>query len=305
MKIIVLGATGFIGKSLVKELLKNNYKIVVFTRYHQKAYQLFQDTVEIVEWDGIDESILGEHVENAFAFINLAGENISSKPWTKKQKFKILQSRSQLGTTISNTLSHIKKLPKVYIQSSAIGFYGYNLSGEISENDENGSGYLACVTHAWEHAVEEVNKLDIRKIVLRTGVVLGRRGGIFPMIYKSIKYFAGSIFGSGEQFMSWIHIEDQVRAIVFLMENDKEEGVFNLTSPRPATFKELVKKSAKRMGRPVLLRIPGWLLRLIFKEMGKELLLSNQKVLPTRLQKTNFAYRYPNIDMALDDLLRN
>ena len=304
MKITIFGATGFIGKYLVEALLKKNHEIIVFTRYEQKAQHLFGSNVKIIEWDGVSEDVLIEIAFDSDAIINLAGENISSKPWTSKQKFKILQSRSQLGTTITNTLLKSPKKPEVFVQASAIGYYGPSVISDSNEEIPKGVGFLASVTEAWENSTSQIQNMGIRYIVIRTGVVLGYDGGLLSKLIKPIKYFFGSYFGKGNQWISWIHVEDEVRAIEYLLENDKTKGTYNLSAPKPARLKTIVKLLGKKIKRPVWIAIPPFIIRLLFKDLGKEILLASQRVVPKRLNEIGFKFKYDKIESAIENLFK-
>jgi uncharacterized protein (TIGR01777 family) len=175
---------------------------------------------------------------------------------------------------------------------------------QLDENSTPGKGFLASVCQRIESSVEEIEDLGVRCVVIRTGIVLGRDGGAFAKLVKPFRFYLGGYLGSGRQWFSWIHLEDEIAAIKFLMENEHHKGVFNLTAPKPVTMKEFCKILGKVLHRPALLNVPAFAARLAFGEMADEMLLSGQKVLPKRLLNTGFNFQYTNVEQALNDITR-
>lgn len=301
MNVLIFGATGFIGKALVRFLLLQNYKVSVVSRNNLLAQKLLGDQAEVLAWDYSDLNKLSELLNQADVVINLAGAGIAGKYWTKKYKQKILNSRVNLSKMISEALIQSSNKPKQIIQSSAIGFYGYDCSEKCTEFSPKGDGFLSDVCEKWEQALT-VNDSQSKKVIIRTGVVLGKDGGLFPKLVMPIKLFAGSNFGKGNNVISWIHIQDMVRAIEHLISKN-EEGVFNFTSPNPVRSKELNHEIAERLNRPVWIRIPVSIIKFLLGEIADELLLANQHVVPGRLIKSGYKFLYPELSKALDDLL--
>jgi uncharacterized protein (TIGR01777 family) len=202
---------------------------------------------------------------------------------------------------ISEALVQTPIKPKQIIQSSAIGFYGFDRLEKCTEFSSKGDGFLSDVCEKWEQALT-INDSQLKKIIIRTGVVLGKDGGLFPKLVMPIKLFVGSNFGKGNNVISWIHIQDMVSAIEHIIRQD-EEGVFNFTSPNPAKSKELNHEIAQKLNRPVWIRIPVCIIKFILGEMADELLLANQHVVPDRLIKSGYKFLYPELNKALDVLL--
>lgn len=303
MRILIFGATGFIGKALTSYLLERNYVVAIISRNQSKALDVFSDKVRIFEWDYSDLNELSKIIPQFEIIINLAGENIASKLWTKKQKQKIITSRVQLGHLLSESISMSTIKPKLLIQASAIGYYGYQTNDICTENSSKGSGFLAHVSEEWEKSTEKVLELGVKRIVIRTGIVLGKDGGMLPKLIKPIKNFVGSNFGKGDNYLSWIHIEDEIRAIEFLMNNEKSLGIYNLVSPNPITSSALNNLIGLKLKRTVWIRIPASILKVLLGDMAMELFLSDQKVLPNKLIKEKFVFKYNEVSSAIESLV--
>lgn len=302
MHILIFGATGFIGKSLVKQLNAKGYKIQVVSRNYQNAKRIFLDQVQIIEWDYSDINRLTDIINEVDVIINLAGANIAGNLWTSKYREKIINSRIGLSTQISKAVEMSKKKPKQIIQSSAIGYYGANQYNVCNENCKRGTGFLSDVCEKWENALV-INDSETKKVIVRTGVVLGKEGGMLPKLILPIKYFLGSNFGKGDNKVSWIHIKDIVQAIGFIIENN-QEGVFNFTAPKPVNSKTINLLISKKLKRPVWFRIPKFILKLFLGEMARELLLANQNVVPSKLKQIGYKFLFPEIEDAIQDILK-
>jgi uncharacterized protein (TIGR01777 family) len=301
MRVVITGATGFIGRALCKELHKD-YEIVALTRNIESARKSIGDMAKVVLWDAKTAAGWVEEADGAFAIINLAGENAASGRWNKARKSRILQSRLDAVSAVVETIKQLKNKPRVVIQTSAIGWYGLSLDESFDEDSPSGKGFLASVCRDIESSAEEYERLGVRCAVIRTGVVLGRDGGAFPKMATPFRFYFGGYLGSGRQWFSWIHLDDEVAAIKFLMENEHLKGPFNLTAPEPVTMKEFSKILGKVMHRPVWFNAPAFAARLAFGEMANEMLLAGQKVLPKRLLNTGFVFKYTNVKQALIDI---
>jgi len=301
MRVVITGATGFIGRALCKELCKD-YEVIALSRDSSRATKSIGDQAKVVEWDGRTTGSWFQQANGAFAIINLAGENIASGRWNESKKAGILHSRLDSARAVREAIKQMNKKPSVVIQASAIGYYGSRQNEQLDENSAPGKGFLANVCQRVESSVEKVAEMGVRCIVIRTGVVLGRDGGAFVKLAKPFRFFLGGHLGSGRQWFSWIHLQDEVGAIKFLMENEHIKGVFNLTAPEPVTMKKFCKILGKVLHRPSLLKVPGFAARLIFGEMANEMLLSGQKVLPKRLLNTGFDFKYTDVKHALNDI---
>jgi hypothetical protein len=304
MKILVIGATGFIGKPLVEKLLARNHEVYVFTRNDKKARTMFGNKVHIQQWKTDEYIILQEYAHKVDVVINLAGENLSSKRWTGDQKRKILSSRVNVGKALSYALKQSEDKPYLLIQGSAIGYYGYSEDKVFTEQSRVGDGFLPMVTQQWEDSVRNIVEDNTRKIFLRTGVVLGREGGLLPQMLKTFRYYLGGPLGTGNQWLSWIHIDDATEAIVRLAEVPGLGGPYNLTAPNPVTMKTFAATLGTVINRPSWLPVPSFVLETIFGDMAREIMLKGQKVMPEKLQQIGFEFQYTDLESALTDLMK-
>ncbi len=301
-RLIITGATGFIGKHLYKKL-EYDYDIIVFTRNTENAKKILGENVKAVYWDGNSVDNIIQYIEAALVVINLTGENIGVGRWTKKQKDIIMNSRISAGNALCSAIKKVMNKPEVFIQASAIGYYGLDAGKGYDEKTSiMAKGFLAEVTRKWEKSVNTVNS-DIRLIIIRLGNVIGKNGGVIRKILIPFKFFMGGYPGNGERWISWIHITDAVNAILFLLKNTKSSGIYNLTAPNPVKYKDLAKNIGKMIRRPSWLSIPEFLLILFFGQRARELLLADTRVYPKRLITEQFKFTYKSIEEALHDIL--
>lgn len=299
MKILISGASGFIGQSLIPALQEQGNEIIAISRNSNEASKILPAAVSLIGWDNNElRAALGE----ADVVINLAGETIASPPWNKKKKTAILNSRVLAAQRLHHAISTINKKPSVFVQASAVGFYGHRSDMECSEVTPAGQGFLAEVCKKWELHVPDLEKLTERTITLRIGVVLGKYGGAFPELLKQSKRHLAGKLGSGEQWMSWIHIYDLVYAILFLINEAEANGVFNMVAPKPVRQKEFASEMKKAVGGGFQMPAPGFMLRLLLGEFGKEVLLSGQKVSASKLIRQGFMFRFKELEPAMENL---
>ncbi len=298
MNILITGATGFIGRYITAELLRKGNDIIVITRNKRRAGRILGDKIQYYSWRELSNDV-DNHID---IVINLAGAGISDKRWSRKRKKKIINSRTKTSEQLVDFFMQAGHKPDVFIQASAIGYYGPS-DNELDETSSMGKGFLAETTAKWEKSVSIVNEWDTRLVFVRTGIVLGRTKGFLPRFLKPFKYFMGGYPGSGKQWISWIHVADEVNAILFCIDNDQCEGIYNLSAPNPVTMADFCRLISKTVNKPCWIRIPGILLRLFMGQMAQELILSGQKVLPVRLNDENFNFRFKHPVEAIDDLL--
>jgi len=300
MRIIVAGGTGFIGTALTKYLLAEGHRVWILTRNLQTAR--LAEGARGVGWDGRTTTEWGELVSHVDAVVNLAGESLGSGPWTGARKNRILSSRVEAGKAISAAIRQANPRPKVLIQASAVGFYGPHGDEPVTEESAPGHGFLAEVCRAWEASSQAVEESGVRWVVIRTGVVLSREEGALQRMMLPFRLFAGGPLGHGRQGLPWIHPADEVAGIRFLLENEKAQGVFNLSAPEPLSNTDFGRILAKVMRRPYWLPVPAFALRLLLGEMST-LVLEGQYVLPKRLQGLGFRFRFETAEAALGDIL--
>ena len=281
MNIYVSGSNGLIGSALKQSLLDDGHTV----------NGLGRDFSQPINFEGID------------AVIHLAGENIAQGRWSKTKKDLIKTSRVDNTQKLSNQIYNSEHKPNVFISASAIGFYGDTGSDLITEKSPAGKGFLPEVSIDWEAATKPVEDAGVRTVHLRTGIVLSKKGGALKKMLPPFYAGGGGILGSGKQYMSWISIDDMVRAIKFLIYEDSLNGPYNLTAPNPVTNKEFTKILGKVIKRPTILPLPGFAAKLIFGEMAEALLLSGNNVIPEKLLAAGYTFKHSELSEALKDLL--
>ena len=302
MRVVVAGGTGFIGRALCRALAEEGREVVVLSRRASKAVRVVGEGVRHVEWDARTPDGWGREIESAAAIVNLVGENIGAGRWNEAHKRRILQSRVGAARAIVEAVRLATRRPGVVVQGSAVGYYGARGDEPLEESSAAGDGFLAGVVREVEAAASGLGSVGVRSVLARTGVVLGHGGGMIPRLMKPFRYFVGGAPGGGRQWVSWVHLEDEVRALLFLMERTDLEGAFNLTAPAPERMADLCRSLGRAMHRPSWLPIPAFVLRLAFGEMADEVMLSGARVLPRRLLGAGFSFRYPDLPSTLADL---
>lgn len=307
MNIIVAGATGLIGRSLVPVLLKRGHAVTVIGRNIDKIRAAFSDAVNAVAWGKIDSLS-----PDAFdVVINLAGENIADSRWSDQAKSLIKNSRIEATSRIVSWCLNSKNKKIHLYNASAIGIYGLQeaingLPRAITESDpvpsENPDCFLREVGEAWEKAAVPAVEAGILVTWMRFGVVLKKNEGILGKLALPFSLGLGSILGTGRQAFSWIHIDDLIQAILFLISNPEMTGPINIVSPRTVSQMEFAKTLATVLKRPIFLKMPRSLIKLLFGQMGEELLLGGQNIYPERLLKSGFQFKYPDIFTSLADI---
>lgn len=297
---IIAGGTGLIGSALVPLLLNDGYRVKILTRNAKKSKSHF-DNVEIVEWSGKPDNGLVSLLENSEVLVNLAGYNIATL-WTKKNKRKIIDSRILPTQALAQAVNMCKNPPKVFVQASAVGIYPFNSDTILNENSPAGKGFLSELVSSWENEALACANAT-RLITIRTGIVLSDKGGFLPKIAKTTRYFMGAILGNGKHVVPWIHIADHVRAVKFLIDNQFAAGAFNLTAPALNSYSDITQAVASLYKRPVLFKVPSFILGLLPGNMADEVLLANQPVQPQRLVQLGFKWEYPNLPDAIVQLL--
>lgn len=295
MKVAITGSTGLIGGALVRSLKAKNHVPVCMVRNKAKAGE--------IAWNPNDGTIDASHLEGMDAVVHLAGENIAGGRWTDARKRRIEESRTKGTSLLANTLAKLSQPPAVWVSASAIGFYGNRGNEILTEESAAGRGFLADVCQSWEKATEAVESTSIRLVKLRIGVVLSPDGGALAKMLLPFKMGAGGIVGPGTQYFSWIELSDIVRAIEHAIETPSLSGPVNGTAPVPVTNREFTKALGRALSRPTIFPMPAFAARLAFGEMADEMLLSSTRVEPTRLQKSGFVFRYPELNGALKHLL--
>lgn len=308
--VLITGGTGLIGRALSRRLVENGYQVVVLTRNVDRAKQIFADRVDVVQWDYQRADDVVEQVERAGIIVNLAGESIAgettgailTKRWSNAQKQRILQSRVNVGNQLAEAIRIASTKPRVFIQASAIGYYGPSSDDTLDELSPAGSDFLAQVCQAWEESTQAIEALGVRRVIIRTGLVLAKDGGILPLMLLPVKLFVGGALGSGKQYLPWIHMDDEIESIMYLIENNTLSGPFNLVAPTPVRQIDFVRTAGKLLNRPAFLPVPAFVLRLVLGEKAT-LVLDGQNAVPKRLLEAGFRFNYPELESALQSLL--
>ena len=301
MRVIITGGTGLIGRALSEVLSNDGNEVIVLTRNPRQDATL-PANVRQVKWDAATAEGWGELADGAGAIVNLAGEGIADGRWSEERKKRIYSSRVNAGKAVVEAVTAASTKPKVVIQSSAVGYYGPHKDEILTETASPGSDFLAQVCFDWEASTAAVEAMGVRRAIIRTGIVLSNKGGAWPRIVLPFKLFAGGPIGSGQQYWPWIHLADEVNAIRFLIENEGGHGVFNLCAPTPLTNKAFSQKLGEVMGRPALLPVPSFALKIAFGEMST-VLLDGQRAVPKHLEELGYTYKYPSAEAAFKDLV--
>jgi uncharacterized protein (TIGR01777 family) len=300
MRYLIAGGTGLIGSALAESLLADGHKVSIISRNPS----IVNPELRAVSWD---ESALLEELVTADAVVNLAGaslagENPLQMRWTPQRKQAIISSRLAVGKKLVDAISQLGRKPEVFVQASAIGFYGNQGSDPADENSSPGHDFLAQVCREWETATADLEKIGIRRLVIRIGLVLSQRGGLLPLLALPFRLLVGGKIGTGNQYLSWIHIQDIVKSIQFLIDDPRHQGVYNLTAPNPETNQAFSQLMGNSLRRPVWLPIPSWVLKIALGE-ASTLALDGRPVYPTRLLKSGYQFQFPDLKGCLESML--
>ncbi len=301
MKVAITGATGLIGRPLCRSLLADGHELVILSRNPDKAKETIPDATAL-RWVA-GAPLPAEAIEGSQAVINLAGTPIAEKRWSDKRKAAIRDSRVMGTKNVVTAIGKATNRPRILINGSAVGYYGSRQDEELTERSKPGDGFLSDVCVEWETEAAKATELGVRVVLLRTGIVLSTEGGALAKMLLPFKMFVGGPLGTGKQWMSWIHLDDQVSLILHALGADGLQGPLNATAPNPVTNREFSKTLGRVLGRPAFMPTPGFALKMVFGEMAESLLLEGQKVLPERTLESGFSYRYPELEGALRSLL--
>ena len=293
MKILITGATGFIGTHLIQFLKSNLHDIIILSRNPEQV--LDSSTLAIKNLNELEDKT---HID---VIVNLAGAPIDQR-WTQSYKNTLIDSRVNLTQDIVDWIALQERTPKVFISASAIGYYGAQGRSLLDEESEANDEFTHQLCDQWESAALRAQELGVRTCITRFGVVLGKNGGALQKILPTFRIGLGGVLGDGKQILSWVHINDVCRAIIFLIDHTELSGVFNVTAPDPdlTTNKKLTHKLGRLLRRPTFVVIPALMIKLIYGEMGDRLLLHGQHVIPKRLQNAGFKFSYPLLSEALE-----
>ena len=281
MKILISGSSGLIGSALKVNLEGEGHTVATLPRTYEDP----------IDFSGVD------------AVIHLGGEPIATGRWTAEKKQRIRESRIKGTAQLAEQIARSENKPSVFICSSAIGYYGNRDADELDENSAIGTGFLPETCKEWEDATLYAEAAGIRTVRLRTGIVLSTAGGALQKMLTPFKLGGGGILGTGQQYMSWISLDDVVSIIRFLIDNESISGSINLVSPNPVSNREFTKTLGKVLKRPTILPMPAFAVRLLFGEMGEALLLSSARVYPHKLLQSGYEFKHPTLEPALRSIL--
>lgn len=298
MKIIIAGSSGFIGSHLSQFFQQNGEEVIKLVRSPKNPSK------NEILWDPENGILNPTFLEGVDVIINLAGENIASRRWNEKVKAKIRNSRVRSTETLAKCVTQLHQFPKVFINASAIGYYGNREDEILTENSPKGEGFLADVCREWEDAVAPITaQTGMRVILLRFGMVLSTKGGGLPKMLLPFKVGLGGVIGSGKQYMSWILLEELIDIISYVIKENSLTGPINVVTPHSVTNAEFTKTLGQILQRPTFLPLPSFAARLAFGEMADELLLNSTRVKPQRLMESGYQFRYPILERALKHLM--
>lgn len=305
MRVLITGGTGFLGRPLVRRLIKAGHQVRVLSRNAVTAEGMLPKEADAYAWHPPDP-LPANALQGVDAVALCAGENVGHWPWTEDLKRTFRTSRIDATRAVIQSLASLpaSERPKVLVSSSAVGYYGDSGEAWRREGDAPGTGFLANLVKDWESEVFKAEALGLRVAALRMGVVLGDGGALEKML-TPFRLGAGAVVGSGRQYLSWVHRTDAAEAIIFALVNESARGPVNVAAPQPPTNREFSKALARAVHRPLLLRAPAFALSAVLGEMGRETLLSGQRVSSDHLVSLGYSFRYPDLEEALKDILEH
>lgn len=311
MKIIIAGGSGLIGKKIAEVLIEQGNSVVLLSRNPENIHIVSNllaksdriGRLEVHKWSAAKLDNLIPIIETSDAVINLSGESIASKRWTVDRKQKILSSRIDSTRALVDAIGQARNKPSVFLNASAVGFYGNVPNGDVTEKYPEGAGFLSDVCGRWEREALKANSYGVRVVLLRTGIVLDKSEGALKKLLVPFNLFVGGPLGNGKQWFPWIHLKDEVDAIVFALKNKELFGPVNLTAPQTVSMNDFCKVLGKVLHRPSWLSVPSPVLKILLGEMAGPLLLQGQKVIPQKLLDSGFKFNFPELERSLEDIL--
>ncbi len=300
MHVLITGGTGLIGSALTRRLLEEKHTVTILSRSPQE--HSLPEGVKGVRWDGKTTAGWGGLINDVDAIVNLAGVNLGGGLWTRKRKEALLNSRVFAGQAVTEAVAQAEHKPKVLVQASAVGYYPTSGDAVLDESSPAGTDFQGSLCQQWEKSTRAVEEMGVRRVVIRSGVVLARGSLILYMFMLPFRMMVGGPVGSGRQYISWLHIDDEVEGILYLIENESSSGAYNLMSPKPVTNAEMGRTIGRVIKRPYWFPVPGFAMRLVLGELST-VVLDSWRAVPTRLQEADFVFKYPEIEPALHDLV--
>lgn len=298
--ILITGGSGLIGKKLTELLLKEGYNVSHLGRSLRKMKD-----VRSFQWDVDRKTVDLESFQNIDTIIHLAGAGVNDKRWDDERKREILKSRTESTRLLHKTLEGMDHHVKTFVSASGIGYYGFgDAEKEFVESDPPGNDFLAQVTAAWEGEVTKLRELGLRVVKIRIGVVLSPEGGALKELARPVKLFAGAPLGSGDQYLSWIHIDDLCQIFMKAIKDTLMQGAYNAVAPQPVSNKVMTQAIAKALKKPLLLpNIPGFIIKMVIGDVA-EIVLNGSRVSAKKIEEAGFSFQFKTAQSALDDLLK-
>ena len=301
MKIVIAGGTGFIGRHLCHTLIDEGHSVIVLSRNPERVPVPSNACSRVIEWNGRDDGPWATFCDGAEIVINLSGAPIADRRWTPARKRELVDSRVLTTTTLLTSIAKWKNKPHTFITASGVGFYGSRGPEEVNEDSPHGQGFLAELCQAWEGAAKQGEASGLRILPVRFGMVLGLNGGALPKMAFPFRFYLGGPILPGSQFVSWIHLEDLSRLILWLIMNPNLCGPVNGVAPNPVTMREFCKQLGQAMNRPAWFPVPEFILRITLGELAS-MLTTGQQVYPKRALDGGFTFLYPRLPVALEVL---
>jgi uncharacterized protein (TIGR01777 family) len=306
MRWLITGGTGMIGRVLTAKLQDDGHEVTVLSRNPQ-AHEDNAHNIQFVKWDGVSTEGWGHIIERTDVVVNMAGERIAGPNpirmrWTPARKERLCSSRANAGKALVQAIEKTAHKPDVLVQFSGVDYYPPS-SQTATETTPPGDDFLARIcSQCWEPSTQPVEKMGIRRVILRLGPVLHPKEGALPPMILQTRLFLGGPLGSGRQYFSWVHIDDVIAAIRFIVDNPEAAGIYNLTAPNPVTNTKFMRTIAHVIRRPSFLRVPGLALKILFGEMSRTL-LQGPKVYPERLMADGYTFHFPEVEGAIGNLI--
>ena len=299
MSVFLTGGTGFIGRHLYRMLLANKFSVTVATR-NPDRHTSDHDGLQFVP---LSEDMT-EFLDGSRIVINLAGENLIGKRWSKRVKQRIYDSRILTTRSLVSAMKQMDRKPDVFISGSAVGYYGHCGNDEVTEQRGPGDDYLASICREWEATAREAENLGVRVVNPRTGVTLGRNGGALAIMLPVFEAFLGGSVGPGSQYFPWIHIDDFCRSILFAIQTEDMDGPYNAVAPDTVTMDEFTNTLGAVLSRPSIFKIPKFGINMLFGEEAAVMLTASMKVIPQKISQHGFTYSFSKLRPALEHLLK-
>lgn len=302
-RIIISGATGFLGKKISKKLIETGDDVVVLSRSPENAKKIIFGAKEYIYWNEYERDDTASIVDGCDAVIHLAGAPLNAKRWNDNYKSDIIRSRQITTRKLAQAISKVNNKPEVFISTSATGFYGDQNNKLLNEESANGNDFLSSVCYHWEDETKYIDTVGVRKVIIRVGIVLSPESGALKSFLLPFKFFIGGPLGNGKQWMSWIHVDDIISLYLFALNNKSVSGIINGTTNTPVTMKDFAKTLGKVLNRPSIFPVPEFALKIAIGEMA-DVVLASQKVSPERTLSFGFNFKFPELKPALEDLIK-